>query len=335
MRALDEIVGGVRAIPSVRAVGVTDWLPLSDDRNNSTTEVEDQPLPPNTVPPVHDIASVTGDYFAAMGIPLATGRTFGALDAANPPLEAIVTQAYARRYWRSASPLGKRLRPDIQGPWFTIVGVVANSHLESLDTPPEEAVYLPLVQSEHDSAYMSSEIALVVRTRAADPTSVASGVRRVVHDVDAALPIYEEQPLAAMVASAFARTRFIMLLLALASGIALVLGAVGIYGVMAYGVSLRRREIGVRLALGARPSHVSWMVSRQGLALGGIGVVAGLVAAVGVTRVLRGLLYDVSPADPVTLTAAAAALLVVSLAASWVPARRAATVDPAESLRSE
>ena len=138
-----------------------------------------------------------------------------------------------------------------------------------------------------------------------------------------------------VVDSATARTRFTMLLLGLASAIALVLGAVGIYGVMAYGVSVRQREIGVRMALGARPGDVSWMISRQGMLLAGVGIVIGLGASVALTRFLRGLLYDVSPMDPVALIGAAVSLLGVTLLASWLPARRAAAVDPANALRAD
>ncbi len=336
MRLVDDAVTRLQGAPGVRSVGLSNWIPLTGDHNTSTVELEDHPLPPNSVPPVHDIVSVSGEYFAAMGIPLASGRSFGAIDAANAPLEAVVSRAFAMRYWKGQSPLGKRLRPDIEGPWFTVVGVAGDVHVESLNTPPNDAVYLPIVQREQDGTYMPSQVAIVLRTDAgADPTALSGPARRILHDLDAGLPTYDERPLTALVAGAAARTRFVMLLLAVASGIALSLGAVGLYGVMAYGVSLRRREIGVRLALGARPSDVSWMVSRQGLLLAGTGVVAGLAASLGVTRALRGLLYDVSPADPLTLTAAAAALLAVSLFASWVPARRAAGVDPADSLRSE
>jgi ABC-type antimicrobial peptide transport system permease subunit len=163
---------------------------------------------------------------------------------------------------------------------------------------------------------------------------MTSAVRRVVHAIDPALPTYDERPLADIVSAASARARVTLLLLAIASALALILGAVGIYGVMAYGVSLRQRELGVRLALGARPIDVSRMVSRQGVTLGAIGVVIGIVCALSVTRLLRGLLYDVSPTDPLTLVTTCVVLLMVAFLASWIPARRAASVDPAEILRS-
>ena len=171
--------------------------------------------------------------------------------------------------------------------------------------------------------------------RRGDPGSVIASVRQVVHAIDPMLPTHHERTLSTLLADASARVRFLMLMLGAASAIALVLGAVGLYGVMAYAVSLRQREIGVRMALGARPADVSRMVSLQGLTLAGVGVVIGLAAALAVTRLLRGLLYDVSPTDPVTLAGTSLALVVVALIACWLPARRAASVDPAVALRSD
>ncbi|HMA25365.1 MAG TPA: FtsX-like permease family protein, partial [Gemmatimonadaceae bacterium] len=177
---------------------------------------------------------------------------------------------------------------------------------------------------------------VVVTVRASgEPGAVIASVRQIVHSLDPLLPTHHERSISTLLDSASARVRFLMLMLGVASGIALVLGAVGLYGVMAYGVSMRQREIGVRMALGARPADVSRMISRQGLVLAGVGVTIGLASAIGVTRLLRGMLYDVSPTDPLTLATTCAALLVVALIASWLPARRAAGVDPAVALRSD
>ena len=203
-----------------------------------------------------------------------------------------------------------------------------------MEKPADQSVYFPMMMPDSDSTYVLSGAALVVSTNHGAP-DVTSSVRRIVHDLDPALPTYDERSMTSIVAAAAAKTRFLVLMLGLASGIALVLGAVGIYGVMAYGVSLRQREIGVRMALGARPGDVSRMISRQGVTLAGAGVVIGLAGAIATTRLLRGLLYDVSPTDPVTLAATCAALLGVALLSSWLPARRAAGVDPALVLRSD
>ena len=283
---------------------------------------------------MHSHVTVTNDYLATMRTPLLAGRTFGSPDPARPLTEALVSRAFAEKYWKQENPIGKRVRPGVTGPWFTVVGVVADVHLHSLDAPAEEAVYFPMVIPENGVAMVEQYMALVVRADG-DPNALSPMIRKIVHELDPALPTYGERTMTSIVGAATARTRFIMMLLGVASGIALLLGAVGIYGVMAYGVSVRQREIGVRMALGARPRDVSWMISRQGVTLAGVGVLVGVLASLATTRVLRGLLYDVSPVDPIVLAGASAALLGATLLASWLPARRAAAVDPADALRAD
>ena len=331
----NRLIEAVRTVPGVSDAGLTDWLPLGDGHDNTSLAVEDHPVPKNSLPPVHDVATVSNDYFRAMGIPILSGRTFGFQDVAHPTMEAIVSRSFAKRYWDRADPLGKRIRPGIHGPWYTIVGVVGDVHFASLDTPAEDAAYLPMVTPAHDSGtYVPSDVTVTVRT-AGNPAALMSPVRDVIHQLDRTLPTFQERTMSQVLANASARTRFTLVLLAIAGAIALTLGAVGIYGVMAYGVSLRRREIGVRLALGARPADVSRMISRQGISLAAIGVGIGLIAALAMTRFMRGLLYDVSSTDPLTLGGTCVLLLAVALIASWLPARRAAGVDPAMALRGD
>jgi putative ABC transport system permease protein len=210
---------------------------------------------------------------------------------------------------------------------------VGDVHFDALDQPANDAVYVPLMGYYDDKMQVEHFVAVLARTDRENATTL-SAVRQAVHSLDPALPTYDEHSLTSIVSAASARARVTLLLLAIASGLALILGAVGIYGVMAYGVSLRQREIGVRIALGARPLDVSRMVSRQGVTLGAIGVVIGIVCAISVTHLLRGLLYDVSPTDPLVLGATCIVLLVVAFLASWIPARRAAAVDPSEALRA-
>jgi putative ABC transport system permease protein len=335
MQYFDRLVAAVAAIPGVRAAGLTNWLPLGDGRDNTTLAVEDRPVPPNSVPPVHDVVRVGSNYFDTMRMPMLSGRTFGSQDVAHPTPETVVSRAFARRYWGAADALGKRLRPGIDGPWYTVVGVVGDVHLESLDKPAEDAVYMPFVMPGHDlAADVPTDVTLAVRTDG-DPAALLPTVRAVVRGIDPTLPTFQEQTMSRVVAQASARTRFTMLLLGTAASVALLLGGVGIYGVMAYGVSLRRREIGVRMALGARPADVSQMISRQGVLLAAVGVGIGLAVAIGVTRFMRGLLYDVSATDPLTLAGTCVLLLLVAVFASWLPARRAASVDPAVALRSD
>src|SRR5258708_38344066 len=247
-----------------------------------------------------------------------SGGVYDNGDAKGATLEAVVSRAFAERYWSNQSPLGKRIRPGIDGPWFTIVGVVGDIHPHALEKPAEQAVYFPWISPSGDGAGVPRQVAIVARGTAA-PSTLLTSVRNAVHSLDPALPTYDERPLSSIVAAASAQARVLVLLLAAASSIALVLGAVGIYGVMAYGVSLREREIGLRMALGARPSDITQMISTQGLALAGGGGVIGLGAAFGGTRPLRGPLYDLSPPDPPAPPWSGAAPPWVAAPARWVP----------------
>ena len=212
------------------------------------------------------------------------------------------------------------------------MGEVGNVHFEALNKPAEDAIYLPLLPPDSSSANTPSFVSLLVRTQGGQ--DVAQPIRNIVHALDPALPTYDQQSLSRVIFASSSRARVTMLLLVIASTLALILGAVGLYGVLAYGVSLRQREIGVRIVLGAPPSAVSWMVSRQALVLALAGIAIGTGFALAATRLLRGLLYDVSPTDPLTLGATCLGLLAMAGMASWVPARRAAAVDPSEALRS-
>ena len=332
----DRLRTAASIVPGVRMAAITSWVPLTGDEMNFSVGVDDRPTSPNTPPSVHSVVNASSEYLLAMGIPVIAGRAIqgGSEEAEHPLTEAVVSRSFAHRYWGDSSALGRRIRPGIAGRWYTVVGVAGDVHLKSLDAPAEQAVYLPLGFESAGHVMVPPNVALVVGT-AGDASSVLPALRRVVRDLDPSLPIYGEQPLSRVVQSASARARFLMSLIGVASVIALALGAVGLYGVMAYGVSLRQREIGVRMALGAGPAHIRQMISRQGLALAATGIVIGLAGALAVTRLLRGLLYDVSPTDPVTLTATCVVLLVVALLATWVPAHRAATVDPADALRND
>jgi putative ABC transport system permease protein len=339
MQLYDVLLAKIRAVPGVGSATLGDWIPFTDDHNDTVLGVEDHPAAPNAVPDDHFVTTIDGQFFHTMQIPILSGRSFGRQDPNRATLEAVVSRAFAERYWKNESPLGKRIRPGIDGPWYTIVGEVADAHYDALDKPANDIVYLPMVTAGTRGAPASTNADstdvppyLTVIARASGPTgSVTGAIRDIVHSLDPSLPTYGEQPLSVVVHAASARAREMLLLLAI--GLALVLGAVGIYGVMAYGVSLQQREIGVRMALGAQPAQVRRMISRKGVGLAAIGVAIGVVVALGVTRFLRSLLYDVSPTDPLILAGTCAVLLLVALAASWIPARRAAAVDPSEALR--
>jgi putative ABC transport system permease protein len=327
-RLLDQ----VRALPGVREATISDWVPLTTDHNDVVVTVEDHPLPPDALPADHFVASVDPNYFKTMGIPLLAGQTLESPYSGRPSSNVVVSKAFAERYWPAGNALGKKIRPSLDGPWFTIVGEVGNVHLEALNKPAETAVYMPLLAIDSLAWSTPTFVSLLVRTGGRQDVSLP--IRNIVHALDPALPTYDQQSLSSVISASSSRARVTMLLLVIASTLALILGAVGLYGVLAYGVTLRQREIGVRIVLGARPSAVSWMVSRQALSLALAGIAIGTGFALAATRLLRGLLFDVSPTDPLTLCATCVGLLAMAGVASWVPARRAAAVDPAEALRS-
>jgi predicted permease len=328
------LIQRVKAIPGARAVATTDWLPLSGDHHDMGIDVESDPSRASTGGASHAVAAVDGQYFQTLGIPLVRGRTFGAQDPMRPSDEVIVSHAFAARYWHGASPLGKRIAP-LGGGWHTIVGEVADVHYDALDKPANDVVYFPLVVAQHDGgASLPSALSLVVRTDGRDG-EMLSAIRGIVHSLDPAVPTYDEGSLRELVRDASSRARALAVLLAAASMVTSLLAAVGLYGIIAYGVNIRRRELAVRIALGARPADVSGMISINGLRLAGVGIVIGLACTLATSRLLRGLLYGVSPTDLVTLSVTPAALLLVAFVATWLPAHRAAAVHPAEALRSQ
>jgi putative ABC transport system permease protein len=316
----DSLVREAKAIPGVRDVGLTDWVPLSGDHGDMAVEVE-EPIPSEVN---QAVATVDASYFRALRIPLLRGRTFAAPDPDRPSNEVVVSRGFAERYWPGASPLGKRLRP-LGGQWHTIVGEVGDVHYDALDQPARDMVYFPIVGPGTPS--------LVVRTDAREG-DVLSAIRGIVRALDPAIPTYSEGSLRQLVDNASARARTLAVLLAMASIVTSLLAAVGLYGIMAYTVTMRRRELGIRMAIGARPRDVSRMVSLVGVRLAGVGIAIGTACTLPTSQLLRGLLYGVSPTDPVTLSVTPVAVFVVALVATWIPARRAAAVHPSEALRS-
>jgi predicted permease len=337
-RLLEE----VERIPGVRAAGIGSKLPLNTAGQGYTPVWPDNDRSPSgTLPPVEQLVTVTGGYFAAMGIPLLAGRTFEPL-ARQPAYEAIVDRALAVRYWEDstgARAIGRRLTlAPLGGAWYTVVGVVGTVHDTSLASPPTGHVYLPqVVPPDTNQSMVDRRFALVVRTTdaRAGSAAVVRAVQHAVHGLDPSLPAFDVGALAMLVERSTARIRFVMIVLAVAATVALALAMVGIYGTLGYLVSLRTKEIGVRIALGATPASVARLVTRQGIALTALGILAGGALFAALSRFLRTMLFGVRAGDPVTIAAVAAGLLVVALLASWLPARRAAAVDPMEALRRD
>jgi hypothetical protein len=295
------------------------------------------------MPDIHQVAYTTPAIFSALGIPILEGRSFDEPDASRAPLQALVTRAFAKRYWADEPAVGRRVRFAPDGPWFTVIGVTGDVHGTRLDEPPDETVYLPLVVAPGaatasggtDSVrWAPRTLAFVVRSTAA-PNDVTLPVERVLRELAPSVPVYGVQSMAEVVDRSTARTSFTLALLEIASLAALLIGAVGLYGVVSYMVSLREREIAVRMALGAQPGSLRRRVLGPALAVAIAGIAVGVGVALLSSRVMSALLYDVAPNDTMTLAGAAALMGIVALAASWVPARRAAAVDPATTLRTD
>jgi putative ABC transport system permease protein len=319
----------LRATPGVVSAGIISQLPLGGSNTGTVILIEGrEPSAPGQGISA-DYRVVNEDYFRTLGIPLLSGRGFTADDRAGRPDAVVVSESAARRWFGGEDPIGRRIREDgSDGPWLTVVGVVGDVRHWGLGEEPRPTLYYPYRQNPERS------MVLVART-AADPQSFVRAARQAVLDVDRDQPVHEVKTLAEAANETIMLQRWTGTLLGIFSSVAMLLAAVGIYGVQAYNVTQRTHEIGIRVALGAQGRDILRLVVRQGLALGLVGVGAGLLAALGLTRLLAGLLYGVSAADPATFASAALLVSFVALLASYVPARRAAKVDPMVALRYE
>ena len=301
-------------------------------------EVEGRPIGSDQSLPSPNFAFVTTDYHAAIGVPIVEGRGFAATDGEHSPPVAVVSKEMARVFWPGESAVGKRFRFGGGGqatfPWMEVVGVAGDVHGESLDAPPRPAYYVLEHQMPGVIGGASSSMTVIVRT-AGDPLAVASGAQRAVWDLDPEIAVANVRTLSDVVAGAVSRPRFVMVVLLAFGGAALLLAVAGVSGVLSYASARRTRELAIRMALGARPGAVRRLVLAAGLRLAVVGVVVGVAAALAGSRVLSSVLYQVSATDPLTIAGVGALLLLATLAASYVPARRATHADPAAALRAE
>ena len=314
------------ALPAVSAVGLTTHIPLADERKIGFI------LEGADVRSVRwaDNALVSGEYFQAMGIPLLEGRTFGAEDTPQAPLAAMVNQSMARRLWPHGDAVGKRIVWG--GRMLTVVGVAGDVHIEALDSQVGDTIYNCVYQVESGA---TSSAVFIVRASTAAPASLAPAVRQAIWSIDRGVPVFDVRTMDQVVAGSLTTRRFAAALLSAFAILALALAVVGLYGVLSYAVTQRTPELGVRFALGAAPGEVLRLVLGEGLRLTAIGVAIGAVLGAAAARTMAGLLFGIRAFDPGAFAIAAAALVLVAVIASYVPARRASRVDPIVALRNE
>jgi putative ABC transport system permease protein len=322
----------LKATPGVTKAGIATELPLDGHDFTLSFKIHGKPdVPPNQQPSAR-IVSVTSDYFSAIGMRVTSGRSFTAGDRNGASPVAIVSQAFVAKNLPNEDPIGKYVElswnPDGPRRGGTIVGVVADVKENKLDADVQPMVYIPYDQ------WPRGGLSIAVHTATAQ-TPVAPALRAELRELDKDMPVYNLRPMSEIVATSVVTERFYMVLLTAFAGVALLLAAVGLYGVIAYAVSQRTTELGVRVALGASGGRISRMIIGEGLAMSMIGVVVGLVASAGLTRVLASLLFGVQPSDPVTFIAVAVALVIVAITASYLPARRAARADPLVAMRGD
>ena len=327
---VDQAIEKIRAVPGVVSVGTTTKIPLTGGGSTQPFSVEGRPAAAISEQPMAQTRYITPDYFRAIGIPLRQGRFFSDYDRDNSVPVVIISEAMARRFWPGENPIGKRLTPSFhleQGP-REIVGVVGDVKATGLDADASAMMYLPFKQAP--LPFMS----FVVRT-ASNPESLIQPVSKAIYSIDKEQALTNVQTLDQVLRKSLSERRFNMTLLLTFAGVALILAAVGVYGVMNYTVTLRRRELGIRMALGAEKMDVLRLVLGQGLTLTLIGVAAGLISAYALTRLMVSLLYGVTATDYLTFGSVSAMLIAVGLAASYLPARRATKVNPTIALRAE
>jgi putative ABC transport system permease protein len=328
-----RVLERVRALPGIKAAGFTSALPLTWPGGTNSFTPEGMPLKRDVTYDANNRV-VTPGYFEAMRIPLRRGRLFNDSDGKNAPLVAVINETMAQKFWPGQDPIGKRFKdggPDEKAPWIRIVGIAGDVHQMTLSEPPRQEMYFPYWQAK-DNWMVPRD--LVIRTTG-DPQTLARAARQAIWSIDRDQPVSNVMTLDELLDEEVAQRRVQAMLLGALAALALVLACVGIYGVLSYLVTQRTQEIGVRVALGADAAHVFRTVAGQGMGLTAIGIVTGLLASLVLSRLLVSLLFGVNPTDPLTYSGAVAVFTLVALLACYIPARRAAKVDPMVALRYE
>ncbi|MGC1363938.1 MAG: ABC transporter permease [Silvibacterium sp.] len=333
-----DMMDKLAALPGVSSVSLSSDVPMEGNSSNDVLFAQDRAYREGEVPPIRRFEFISPGVFKTMGTPLIAGRDLTWEDLYSKLPVAIISENFAREYWGSPqNALGKRIRVSTMDDWRQVVGVVGNMYYQGVSEKAPTTVYWPLMMNnfESDKEMVRRGVAVVIRTPRAGSEAFMSEVRRVVWSEDASLPLAEPHTEGYFYTRSMARTSFTLVMLAVAGAMALLLGVVGIYGVISYSVSQRTREIGIRMALGAQRQAITAMFVRDGLVLAGIGIGCGLVAAFAAMRLMKSLLFGVSPSDPITYALITAGVFVTAWLACYLPSRRAAAVDPMNALRAE
>ncbi|MBI4889562.1 MAG: ABC transporter permease [Acidobacteria bacterium] len=338
VRIHHDILTGIQAIPGVTSASMVSSVTLDCNHNNDPIFFEDFPSPAGRLPDIRRFKHIAPGSFATLGNPIVAGRDFTWEDILNKRQFVLISENFAREHWANpADALGRRLRESPSSPWRQIIGVVRPEYDDGLHKKPPAIVYWPILLEKFWDIPIRAQrpLTYMVRSARTGTPSLLKEIQSAVWGVRSSLPIATVRTLDEIYRRSMMRTSFTLLLLAIASGISFILGIVGIYGVISYSASQRTREIGIRVALGARPSAVSGLFLRQGALLIACGIVLGLAASAAATSLLSNLLYGVKPVDAPTYAAVAAVLAASALLATWLPARRAAATNPSQALRGE
>ena len=338
VRMEEEILNKLAAIPGVSSVGFSSSLPMDMEDSNDLLFAQDRSYAEGDIPPIRRFKFISPGFFRTLGTPLVAGRDITWTDMYQKIPVALVSENFAREYWHDANnALGKRVRASSTDDWREIIGVVADMHDDGVNQDAPTSVYWPVMMDrfEGQKESLRRDIAFTIRSPRAGSEAFLKEVREAVWSVNPNVPLSSVHTLGHFYTESMARTSFTLVMLAVAGGMALLLGIVGIYGVIAYSVSQRTREIGIRMALGAQRQTLIAMFVRHGLLLTGVGIACGLVASFAVMRLMSSLLFNVSPLDPVTYSAVTIVVVITAYLACYLPSRRAATIDPVDALRAE
>ena len=338
VRMEEEILNKLAAIPGVSSVGFSSSLPMDGEDSNDLLFAQDRSYAEGDIPPIRRFKFISPGFFRTLGTPLVAGRDITWSDTYQKIPVALVSENFAREYWHDANnALGKRVRASSTDDWREIIGVVADMHDDGVNQDAPTSVYWPVMMDrfEGQKESLRRDIAFTIRSPRAGSEAFLKEVREAVWSVNPNVPLSSVHTLGHFYTESMARTSFTLVMLAVAGGMALLLGIVGIYGVIAYSVSQRTREIGIRMALGAQRQTLISMFVRHGLLLTGVGIACGLVASFAVMRLMSSLLFNVSPLDPVTYSAVTIVVVITAYLACYLPSRRAATIDPVDALRAE